>query len=807
MTLQPPDQAESRDLFAALGLSLITVSIQPESDQAVIPRGRWFSTKNRVRALTLEDYYSSAFQDELKAVQIYGCAVYFMINQGDGVPKEPETGNLNCGRNENVTSLRTLCIDTDSGDWEKLKDKLSEIDLVPHYVVESSPGKYHLYFIIEPESTGDADALRKWKTLQGYLSTLVDGLDGSVTKQCQVLRIPGFYNLKPGRDPWKVRITKKLEFPKYNLHFLYTKLNGKAYEELIVEGRIEVNGEERTYTKWVEPEGYLKEGGRRKGITSYIEHLMENQIKLDADEEVYFAAMDAFIRKKINPSEQGVFLEEGSRRENLKSYIRDQIKWRIKKNIQYEKLIEHHESVKNETLPDAFYLGFPGDLGEITREIHNYAPAISLEMCFAGALIVSGMLKGDCFRLQGAWPYVNGIVIAGPGAGKSTIRTLVEKMLDVGGFRGRYPKLLKKQNTVQSLHTALYGAGGAGCMLVDEAGEYLQTITAKNAPGYAKALRSYFKDATTGRYEGVSLHPGESLSYRVPMLTGGLMIWLMIQPGVFEQTINSDDMADGFLPRFFIFNGRSDVGIDADRHEDKPYCVSQDLLVLMEGYKSVYGSVDYKKIEAEVDRELSGKKVKEGERLSEIRDRVYEARYQQRVMCSVTVEVEFGAQSEINAYMSAQAKELKGIVELEGESAASAPVYFRLREMLYRLMCNACLYRNGRAVVTREIAEKCIEFQKFQMGRFFAKELQELSKSRSQKEEEVVIKALKKAYREKGGPVGLAEILRKIAARNRPFNTRKTVMDLVAAKEIWAIERAHKHSKGTVKEYVPVGDE
>ncbi len=520
------EPSKLRSFFKSFAFSLITVSVQPEAGEASeVPRGTWFSNKNRVRAMSFDIFFTDKMQEELINCQAHRCAIYFMINQGDGVPKDPTTGILNCGRNENVTSLRALCIDTDSGDVEIVKEKLEGLQLAPHYIIESSPNKFHIYFLINPEDANPQN-IQRWRTIQHFLANLTPGLDSSVAKECQVLRLPGFFNLKPGRNPFKVSIRKVQNIPYYDLNELYLRLNGQGYDDLLNQVHSFSNGEAKVYQKYVEPVGFLKEGNRRKGITSYIEHVMENQIKIDADDEIYHSVMDGYIRKKIEPHEQAVFLDESSpRRQNLKQYIKDQIKYRQKKQRHYEEIIEHHESVTGQSLPDNFYLNFPGDLGKITRELHDYAPFLSLEMCFAGALCISGMIKGDVLRYEGAWPYINGIVIAGAGAGKSTLRNFIEKVLTVGGFKGKFPKLIKIQSSAQSLHKCLYAAGGAGCLLIDEAGEHLQTITSKNAPAYAKTIRSYYKNASTGSYDGHSLHPGGSLSFTIPEVVGSMAIF------------------------------------------------------------------------------------------------------------------------------------------------------------------------------------------------------------------------------------------------------------------------------------------
>lgn len=820
-------------LITSLNYRLVTISVQPERENAVTPRGKWFSPKNRVRAIPVldllpEDGKTSEVQIELQALQQKGNAIYFMVNEGNGVPKEPEAGNLNCGRRENVITLKALFIDTDSADFDALWQKLREIHLAPHFIFESSPKKFHLYFLLN-EVTAEGENIDQWKALIELLDDLVPGLDQSMSDINQILRLPAFFNLKPElTSPFRVKLVSHAkDLPPYDLSELYVRLKADRYDTSrtsfsahALSGAVSngnLNGEllNGHYNKFTYPEDYVKAGGRRKAITGFIERMLENLMPLHAEERDHFIAVDGFINKYIAPNERADFLEGGKRRQNILTYYREQKERRISLNQAKERFIvnqqfEHLDAVKDRLLPDEFYLNFPGDLGFITREIHAYFPNLALEMCFAGALMISGALKAEKFRLKGLWPFVNGLVIAGTGAGKSTLKEIVERTLRKAGLGGQYPQVFDFHNTVQALHQTLYSAGGVGTCIVDESGDYLENITSKYAPAYAKALKKYFKEATTGRSEGTRLHPGLSMSYPVPAIEGGMLsLWLMIQPDKFTGTLSLEDMSDGFLPRFFIFNGKSNLdfaGFKEDDSEDKSFEPSVDFEVYIESFVAIQPVVNVKAVTEEAEKELKeqGGKIKKDQLAAVKRDAVYQARSEARNLSLVEVKFEPQAMEAVRSYLEEREAEAKKVYTDDGENAPSIGIYIRMKEMLFRLMCNAA---PKEAVVSLEIAQACIKFHKFQTDRFFRNELVEISKGREEREAEVALKALRKLYMEEKKPYSHREIHHAIKHTARPKNLKMTLENLVQQGLMMAVRVPHGLSqKGEAKilKFIPL---
>jgi hypothetical protein len=133
--------------------------------------------------------------------QTEGCGVFVMVNEGNGKGRSAK----------DVVSVRSLFVDLDGAPWEQAADMLQ-----PHIRVESSPGRFHLYWLI-------ADCtLEQFKPLQQAIANKFNG-DKSCVDLCRVLRLPGFYHLK--KEPVLTKlIDVRPELPRYTIEEIYACL-------------------------------------------------------------------------------------------------------------------------------------------------------------------------------------------------------------------------------------------------------------------------------------------------------------------------------------------------------------------------------------------------------------------------------------------------------------------------------------------------------------------------------------------------------------------------------------------------------
>lgn len=127
----------------------------------------------------------------LERTNAKGGGIYVMVNAGDGSGRSAK----------DVRSVRALFIDTDGAPFP------TDLPLQPHLVVQSSPNKYHLYWLVNDVTLSD------FGTLQQALAEHY-GTDPSVRDLPRVMRLPGFYHCKG--EPVMVQLLEARDHASYN---------------------------------------------------------------------------------------------------------------------------------------------------------------------------------------------------------------------------------------------------------------------------------------------------------------------------------------------------------------------------------------------------------------------------------------------------------------------------------------------------------------------------------------------------------------------------------------------------------------
>lgn len=117
---------------------------------------------------------------QLLAAQAKGCGVYVVANAG-------------AQTNDTIYKVRAVFADTDGADL----GPILACGLEPHIVVESSPGKWHVYWLVDGLPT------EAFRDIQRNIAARF-GTDKSVNDLARVMRLPGFVHQKG--QPFLVRI-------------------------------------------------------------------------------------------------------------------------------------------------------------------------------------------------------------------------------------------------------------------------------------------------------------------------------------------------------------------------------------------------------------------------------------------------------------------------------------------------------------------------------------------------------------------------------------------------------------------------
>lgn len=131
---------------------------------------------------------------------------------------------------QNVTGTRVVVVDIDRG-IEREEIRAIADKYAPEMIVESSPGKYHVYWRIQQAT------LDEWEKLQMAFAEELGG-DVMMSQYNKSIRVPGFYRLKQGKNDEEVtRILPKI---------VYYQVPGRARR--YVDFTIEFDWIEKAYT-------------------------------------------------------------------------------------------------------------------------------------------------------------------------------------------------------------------------------------------------------------------------------------------------------------------------------------------------------------------------------------------------------------------------------------------------------------------------------------------------------------------------------------------------------------------------------
>jgi putative DNA primase/helicase len=136
--------------------------------------------------------------DQLAHLNRLGAGVFVALNQTDGEGR----------KRENIKRVRAVTADLDGAPL----DPIRQCALKPHTIVESSPGRYHVYWCVK------RFPLDLFEDLQRAVAKRFDG-DTQIAKLTHVARLPGFNHCKG--EPFRSRIVEINEVPTYRAEEIF----------------------------------------------------------------------------------------------------------------------------------------------------------------------------------------------------------------------------------------------------------------------------------------------------------------------------------------------------------------------------------------------------------------------------------------------------------------------------------------------------------------------------------------------------------------------------------------------------------
>ncbi len=184
-----PNLSEAQRFLDLLGLgenfTFMTIADQKEDRHRALASGYTPLSLTRVRHGTLIQHTG-----DLASMNREGAGVFVMVNEGDGLIHK---GRRTCRTEASVTRVRALFVDLDGSPLEPV---LSHC-IHPSVIVETSPGRWHAYWLT------DGCTLDDFKPSQKRLIRQFNS-DKAVCDLPRVMRLPGFYHQKA--EPFMTKI-------------------------------------------------------------------------------------------------------------------------------------------------------------------------------------------------------------------------------------------------------------------------------------------------------------------------------------------------------------------------------------------------------------------------------------------------------------------------------------------------------------------------------------------------------------------------------------------------------------------------
>lgn len=462
-----------------------------------------------------------------------GAEIFFMVNQGDGIVHE---GKKIPRSTKSVNKLLSLFIDTDDAPLSKVAEHIKSLNIKPHLIVETSPSRFHIYFLIEPEEPTQRN-IKMWKQLQTAL--LVEGCDSSMTDVSKVLRVPGYYHRK--REPFLTTISHEAFHAPYTMKSLHSDLRlSENHTEVFTESAYKLKNK-------------VLAGDRHAEVTRFLGSQLQQGIHPDQAEQLLYM----YIKTSFEKGDD--FLPDGKRNHEVKNFI--QYKIEQLEEEKRERIVQISEqAIKDETkskLPDSFYYNAPEPLKSIVKEICEYAPQPIPSLACATAIAAMGTLKSR-YQVSGRTAPSNYFLCIAPtGTGKDFPQEFISKIYaDLNIKDLKTDGIRSKQGFQKWMQTNK----STGLFLQDEVHKFFEHVNKPNAnehlAGAIPLLLSLYTRTNYASYSAgnvISNNDNLELSYpRLNYVGYGTEVGL-------ESAFSQASISDGFMPRFLLMLERREA--------------------------------------------------------------------------------------------------------------------------------------------------------------------------------------------------------------------------------------------------------
>lgn len=470
-----------------------------------------------------------------------GAEIYFMVHEGTGRLNEKKTA---AHSSENVVALTSLFLDAelpnDRDPLPDIREFCQSTGLVPHAVIRTSKNRYHVYWLLERVEKTQKNVLQ-WKRVQAYLHKTLS-IDKTMTDLPQILRIPGFRNVKKECTVKPIKVDPSL--PPYRLEDVYDLLSKSCPDFDTTPIRESLPPVTNGY--------HVPSGERHEELLRRARKLYGTDTFTDEDVRCY---IDGFIQNHVDDNRD--FLKNGKRREEVDRILESAKTYAEEEKIQTaQNAIIHHEKITKRgkspfEMPTEFYYSAPGIVGELTRYIVDNARYPLPSHAFAMAAAFLGMVRSRSVRTEHGLPPVNYFLCLAPaGAGKTNVERPIKNLIKRLHL-GKYVQ--DGIASAQGLFPFLEDTKGLGLVLHDEVGDLFNTIQ-KSKNSYEFKIGYMLTQLYTAY--GSSVYPPwtrQTKKKPTPIENPLLSLIGFGHPHLLDTLFTKETVMAGLLPRFITF--------------------------------------------------------------------------------------------------------------------------------------------------------------------------------------------------------------------------------------------------------------
>lgn len=402
-----------------------------------------------------------------------GFDVYVTVNETTGPAR----------KKENIKRCRAIWVEDDN----KREAPRTDFPIKPSMVVQSSPGKYHYYWLTSTTKFEEWDAV---------MQTMVDkwGCDPQARDISRVMRLPGFKH----RKDLKSDIVCQLIESEGTIHsWLSLKSIFPPSKKIIKTDKEEQEQKEKTgYSEKDAMEKLLNSENYHGSLVSISMSLTNKDVSRELQYMTLFGLMHKIPKDKRRPEWEHRVSEE-----HLYECIDTAI----------NKLNKEREDAKI-NLPDDFDPDWilkpkevpfpPGLMGKLCEEILEMAPYPNREIALAGAIGLVAGITGRAFNVLGMGLNVYIAILADSGIGKANLKDSVNIALrGAGPYNVGATFIGRSRFTGPKAIFDMLSKGMSRICIIEEAG-LMSESKAGDQSGITRALLDLFTSSGYGKWAG-----------------------------------------------------------------------------------------------------------------------------------------------------------------------------------------------------------------------------------------------------------------------------------------------------------------